>query len=576
MDWFFLLSTLASLFSFLGLGEKVFDWAKSEVFLLRRVEDDVDKLRKTYGRIRAHLADAEDGHHLRDSLELWFLELKTLAFDTDSTSRKRKRGLVSDLLKRRSIGVEVASIQDKYREITGDRKKLCNGSSEGKEMSDAILSQASAFCERSRIIGRDDYCKQIVDALKAECNKDLPVVAIYGAAGIGKTALAQLVFDHFSTNCGREHFRNPFPARNRKGKQPIRQGTSYNPKPSQREKGKQALAQVEVDDTEHFELKIWVSLPKCSDVEGATIQIIEGKKFLLVIDNLWVEGYHFWENLRPPLVCGAKGSKVLVTTRNKAVWKVMAMQLEFHLEGLTVGDSWMLLRNLAFPDCDGYFNYLLCMSFFETTGKHEIKYRMSSLFHDLACHVSKNELLVMEDDELLSPPEQPRYASVHHQKEIPLSLGQLNEYKSLRALKLFGNSLHTLSRFTVTNDDTCNIGELNNLKLRGELCISKLENIVNVSEAPAANLMGKRYIDKLMLRWTDTSANSQTCEEVIDQLCPHSNLKHLWIVNYPGRRSPSWLDRSFSNLETLRLLNCRECEIPLSFHEQLPNLKILR
>lgn len=63
-------------------------------------------------------------------------------------------------------------------------------------------------------------------------------------------------------------------------------------------------------------------------------------------------------------------------------------------------------------------------------------------------------------------------------------------------------SLKTWSRFTVTNEDGCNLRELKDLDLHGELCICKLENVTNATDAREANLRAKYHIDKLMLRWS--------------------------------------------------------------------------
>jgi hypothetical protein len=91
---------------------------------------------------------------------------------------------------------------------------------------------------------------------------------------------------------------------------------------------------------------------------------------------------------------------------------------------------------------------------------------------------------------------------------MPLHLGSLT-------------SLQTLSRFSVAKGDGCDVTELNNLNLHGELCISKLENMKNGFEACAAQLKFKRYLRFLMLRWSNRkSFDSVNEEEVIKQLNP--------------------------------------------------------
>ncbi|GLT28399.1 hypothetical protein SLA2020_033390 [Shorea laevis] len=45
---------------------------------------------------------------------------------------------------------------------------------------------------------------------------------------------------------------------------------------------------------------------------------IEGKKFLLVLDDVWTEEYGKWEQLKNLLLNnGSQGSKILVTTRKE-------------------------------------------------------------------------------------------------------------------------------------------------------------------------------------------------------------------------------------------------------------------
>ncbi|URE08292.1 NB-ARC domain [Musa troglodytarum] len=823
MDWQQLLSNLVSKLDYLvsrfDLWSKGFGWvysmAESEISHLRSLEDDVQKLQRTYCRIQSLLSDAEDRRHIVDeSVNGWLLELKAVAFDADDLldrhrtlrdvaklarggdSRKRKRfwfgsgGSHLGLLQYRSIGTEVAKLQDRLKEIADVRKNLqlkpSDGSRRAKSSPDSVPQSAVACFDRSNVVGRAEDCKRIVGALTTECETVPSVIPIYGVAGVGKTALAQLVFDHFSEK--------------------DRGGNHPNPKrPSGDDKGKGPS--VAVGDDEYVDLKIWVSLPKDCDVITATKEIVDditkktcndrslnilhhrlkelldGKKFLLVLDNFWAEDCGFWDTLRAPLRYGAKGSKVLITTRSKVVSSRMTTQSVPPLEGLCESDCWALLRGLAFPHCEEtvdpnleeigrkivsrcqgsplaakslgailyeetdeevwesirqemwaleennneilsrlmisyrhldyplkqcfaycslfpngyefdedevvqmwiaeglvqrigtrkleaiggrYFDRLLWGSFFERS--HKQKYRMPSLIHDLARLVSKNELLIVEDGVLHDPPGQPRYASLFHPKQCPVTLEKLYAYERLRTLRLYGEpkvgqvpkdlflKLKWLRLLDLSNSDIEELPDsvgglllLRYLGLRGtgirrlpesvsnlynlktlELSecdqlselpkgTSKLVNLRHLrlhldwekdadlnsmppgigrltslqtlsrftvtadGDAGVANLMGKKYIRKLALRWTaqplqisaDENRRTNTHEQVADRLRPHTNLQHLWIVNYPGRTFPNWMDdRSFCKLETMRLSGCVECERFPSLG-RLPGLKKL-
>jgi Leucine-rich repeat (LRR) protein len=151
---------------------------------------------------------------------------------------------------------------------------------------------------------------------------------------------------------------------------------------------------------------------------------------------------------------------------------------------------------------------------------------------------------------------------------IPQGIGELNK-------------LRILSRFNVNtvNGQDCNLIELKDLNLFGDLCILNLEKTSTPEDAMNANLLGKKFIAKLMLRW-DSSAHtdhlqSQHSEEVINFLQPNNNLRCLWIINYPGTKYPDWMGyASFSRLETVRISNCKKFDF-LPLVGQLPWLKNL-
>ncbi|CAD6203450.1 unnamed protein product [Miscanthus lutarioriparius] len=142
-------------------------------------------------------------------------------------------------------------------------------------------------------------------------------------------------------------------------------------------------------------------------------------------------------------------------------------------------------------------------------------------------------------------------------------------------------SLQTLSRFVVVSRDggKCNINELKNLKIRGELCILNLEAATN-DGVMEANLRGKEYLRELMLKWSeDTCKDEQqkgieNSETVIEALCPHTSLKHLRIENYPGRRFPSCFE-NLSALESLEIISCpRLTQFSVQMMQSLRTLRI--
>jgi hypothetical protein len=79
-------------------------------------------------------------------------------------------------------------------------------------------------------------------------------------------------------------------------------------------------------------------------------ETIGGKRYLLVLDDVWNENSNKWSDLKNLLVGGLRGSKVLVTTRNEKVADITRTASPYFLEGLSESNSWDLFKKMAFKD----------------------------------------------------------------------------------------------------------------------------------------------------------------------------------------------------------------------------------
>jgi len=72
-----------------------------------------------------------------------------------------------------------------------------------------------------------------------------------------------------------------------------------------------------------------------------------GKKFLLILDDVWNETQFKWEEVQKPLVFRVQGSRILVTTCSKEVAYTMWSE-EHSLEQLQEDDCWKLFAKHTF------------------------------------------------------------------------------------------------------------------------------------------------------------------------------------------------------------------------------------
>ncbi|XP_072986510.1 putative disease resistance protein RGA3 [Typha latifolia] len=145
--------------------------------------------------------------------------------------------------------------------------------------------------------------------------------------------------------------------------------------------GKTTLAQYVYDDErvkKHFKLRMWVCVSNTFDVLSLTKKIYESaskktpgfvnpdvlvdelqkhlksKRVLLVLDDVWNDNDRIsWQNLLAPFQSVERGSIIMVTTRMKTVGNMMRDTLKpFFLEGLNEDDYWKFFKECAFPGED--------------------------------------------------------------------------------------------------------------------------------------------------------------------------------------------------------------------------------
>ncbi|KAF9625763.1 hypothetical protein IFM89_026903 [Coptis chinensis] len=299
-----------------------------EEFGLRRgVDKQLKKLTRILSRIQTVLSDAEQRQIREESVRIWLRDLKDVAYDADDlidemATEAFQSSRVRNFLCSISIAPKINDVIERLDEIAKEREDLhLREGSGGKTHGIRARPQTSSLVDESCVFGRNDDKEIVISSLLSDESdgKSVAVIPIVGMGGLGKTTLVQLV---------------------------------YNDEKVQK----------------HFELRMWVCVLEDFDVRRITKAIIEsatgsqsdlldmdlmqrrlqsmlyGKRFLLVLDDVWNENHTDWDTLKVPLNVAAEGSKIIVTTRSKMVSLIMGTVKAHHLEGLQNEDCWLLFK----------------------------------------------------------------------------------------------------------------------------------------------------------------------------------------------------------------------------------------
>ncbi|EOY15569.1 Nbs-lrr resistance protein, putative [Theobroma cacao] len=329
----------------------------------------IEKLRDKLQIIQAVIEDAEERQLKDKKVKIWLSKLRAVAYAADDLFDEITTQVLQRQLVKEKVPVEYSSSNDtvKYKlrripvsiyeetrrqvRITSFALQSILSSFEmsrklteiverlddiAREMSTFQFREVKAYkrldtmekretgpyMDESEVYGRSEDVKKIVDLLLSSDGESW-TIPIVGIGGIGKTTLAQFVFNDQSVGG-------------------------------------------------HFDMKIWVSLygkfrskellseileyvtkRRCESLQMGVLQSqlqesLCGKRYLLVLDDVWIDDQEEWDKIKNLFRCGAEGSKIIVTTRSQKVASVFSSSPPYLLEALTKDDCWTLLKRQAF------------------------------------------------------------------------------------------------------------------------------------------------------------------------------------------------------------------------------------
>ncbi|KAJ9184859.1 hypothetical protein P3X46_004545 [Hevea brasiliensis] len=311
------------------------------------LESDLEKIKDNLKVIKAVLLDAEQQRSQNPRIEVWLENLKEVLYDAEdvvdefecealrrqvvksgNTTRKVRRLFSSSnpLAFRFRMGHKLKQIRERVTEIAALKSDF--GLTEqifDRHVIHREREMTHSFIDASNVIGREQARDNVIETLlRSVDGENVSIIPIVGIGGIGKTTLAKLVYND------------------------------------------QRIAT-------HFELKLWVCVSDVFELDKVIIKILDsastgqrytdmgidqlqrtlrealnGKKYLLILDDVWSEDPRKWGELKTLLMGGANGSKIVVTTRSQRVAKIMGTVSALNLSLLSLQDCLSLFSKCAF------------------------------------------------------------------------------------------------------------------------------------------------------------------------------------------------------------------------------------
>ncbi|GKU96971.1 hypothetical protein SLEP1_g10151 [Rubroshorea leprosula] len=241
--------------------------------------------------------------------------------------------------------VRYRGIAHNIKEINGRLDKIAEDKDRYQLTSTAMISrlprqgESKSFIDESSLLGRDDVKNEIISYLLCEPREEeegspIQTISIVGIGGLGKTAIAQLVYNDENV---KQHFT-------------CRVWTYVSENFDERKIAKDIIVglqgrekQANLQSLESFSLDALLDNVHRS---------IEGRKYLLVLDDVWTENDKDFEGLNATFKCGAPGSRILVTTRKSTVARIMRSSHTFQLNNLSPVICWSIIRDIALREKD--------------------------------------------------------------------------------------------------------------------------------------------------------------------------------------------------------------------------------
>ncbi|GJS11565.1 NB-ARC domains-containing protein [Tanacetum coccineum] len=334
--------------------EKLTSVAVNKITRSKEIHSELKKWERKLSHIQSFLEDASQKEVTQAAVKQWLNGLQHLAYDIDDILDALATDAMSHEFTNMSEGIsskvrklipacctnfslstrmdgKLNSITTRLQELIDEKNNLGLIVKDGGQKSKNRNYQTS-LVDAPSIVGREGDKKELLQKLLGDepSSQNFSIVPIVGMGGIGKTTLARLLYDD-----------------------------------------------QQVKD--HFELKAWVCVSDdfdCFNISKVIFQSIggeskkfadlnllqaalknhlTGKRFILVLDDIWSDKLEDWETLAAPFFEVAHGSKIIITTRKRELLRKLGHKCPYDLQKLSHNDAFSLFgRHAGISDFESY------------------------------------------------------------------------------------------------------------------------------------------------------------------------------------------------------------------------------
>ncbi|CAA3027698.1 late blight resistance homolog R1A-10 [Olea europaea subsp. europaea] len=311
--------------------------------LILGVRSDVESLDKNLRLFHAILKDMAKGNNHHYVLNELVVQIRDIVYDAEDcvdeyvshSAMQEARNNFSKLIhicnytaKLRNMAVKIKSVRGKVDDMYQKNMPV----SEALLVAAPDIKKKEAPIVEDNVVGFADDAKKVTKLL-IEGPEELQVISIVGMAGLGKTTLAKMIYN--DPDVKSEFYNRAW----------VFVSQNYSKKEVLQDILRQFSKRIKADINE-----VQFSRPNASDMNEDELDdklrnCLEGKKYLIVMDDVWTE--KAWDKLKTAFPRNKK-SRILITTRDEKVAKHANPNIDPHkLQFLTFEESRILLRRKA-------------------------------------------------------------------------------------------------------------------------------------------------------------------------------------------------------------------------------------